>query len=1794
MMYILRLVQKTLSAISLIILAMLSTMLVADDTEIYFSGAGVSQVKPNVLFVLDTSFSMQSLVDTNGNGVTKIDHDSDPNTKKINDPGDISRIETLHDAMENLLTGLDNVNVGIMRMNGAESPTKRGTSLACKNATQLSNNGQTYVSGALDSTNTGNTGKSSAAWGDACYIPTGGAILFPVANLDAASSTVTGEAGGGTFSISVPVAASSDDAEEEDPGAANVDIDNEYLQVATEQCAPSAAITKTYHITQDDDDAGEKGNGTFEINNPFIGKRFTGFRFSAVDVPKNASISVAYLEFTADGPDSGDVNVEIAGDMSNSNAPAKYTSSNGPKDRNATKSTARVDWVGIPQTSNNQVFQSPDITEIVQEIVNDANWNPATTQPMAFLIDRDDKAGDNTRNGRDTFDYSKNTSKSADLVVEYCAPTQDKSRVGVRFQDVRVPQGATITSATISMTAATTGFNVGVTTEKLYIDAEDADNPVTYGQTTAGQMSNRTYTAGTYTNGIEWTGAQMAAIDSSNPLWLQDDSYTTPELKTIVQKVVDRSGWCGGNSMAFKFEGDSAVANNLTRAVYSYDSDPGSAPILNITYDTSGISGADTGCSVVDHNIPAAESDHDSTQQTNKTNHPTRSGLFLGNNNEYGVIFSLPIMKSTTVKDAKLQFTMKEASGTADATFYVNAENVSGVADFTSGSDDIGGRTRVVSGNGNNVTAQPTGAIAIDSTITLDVTSLVQAVVNRSDWAIDKQMALFIKKNNGQERRAWSFDGSPIKAPSLLITTQESTTTLTSKTVRDRLLEINETMTKSTLLGWTPSVETLYEAARYWRGKGVDFGKQRGMARITSTGSLTSGSETIDYKTKMHRTLTSHPGSWTGGTYNNGGGADCQFSNDASCVQDYISGSPVYTSPIVGNECAENYTIFLTDGAPTFTNDSTVSKITTEFSEIASCSVDASVNAKESRGRCAVEMADAMLNNDQDGDSSNGDQTVKTYTIAFNLNDAKGNTWLQQIANAGGGTYYTADTADSLLTVFNQIFGDVLKTSTTFATPAITTNFFNRTLSRDEIYFGLFTPALDKRWDGNVKRFRICVDDDNADESGVICSTEQVSESAVLDVMGVEATDASTNQFKGTSRSFWSDVVDGPDTRKGGAGAEITDYTKRVIYTNYDSTGEPVSGTPLSNDNFKLTSANWDSSSSPDLSHMRADICSDTTDLSSGSECENKMLWLLGKDVFDDDEDSSTTDTRWSVGDILHASPTLITYGYIDSVNVDTDGDGTADASNGKLDADEVLIDKLLVNTNDGGVRMINPLTGKEDWMFMPESTVTNVSDLFENGQGRHIYGLDETPVIQQVDSNNDGIIDPFGGDSVKLFQVMRRGGNFMYALDLSPAAKLTSNADQIVPKHLWQIEGGTGDYIRMGETWSRPTMATINVVGAGNKIEEKEVLIIGGGYDTDLDENYATENSNPNLGNAIYIIDPDNGNKLLSISHAEDVGASISASDADIEIPGFHYSITAEISVVDGDGDGTDDRLYFPDTAGNVWRVDLGDDIKSNGSGLFSGVSSNATTRVGRLATLSGSGDSNKRRFYRAATVTKVVDTVFTDSSNADNTDGKLIYVLVGSGYVAHPLTTDVTDRFYALRDKVVNRMNDSNADRVADGTGFSSAITESDLFDATSAVLDETDNSITGARASRGYFYTYETSGEKSLRDIGLLFGQVAFTTYAPESSVSNTCSANLGSSEAYNFFLKNAAGVVDWNLDGNIDINDRKRHLGSGVASNPSPLFTDQGVKLGAGFGQSFLSLTELLGGGVERTYWYEDDN
>ncbi|MDX1303600.1 PQQ-dependent sugar dehydrogenase [Photobacterium sp.] len=135
--------------------------------------------------------------------------------------------------------------------------------------------------------------------------------------------------------------------------------------------------------------------------------------------------------------------------------------------------------------------------------------------------------------------------------------------VGMRFNGVGIPQGATITNAYIQFEADEAN-TVGTT---LVLQGEVSDNAATF-TSTRGNISSRPRTAATVT----WSPVSWDVAGESGT------GQRTPNIAAVVQEIVNQPGWSNGNSMAIIATGAGE------RVAVAYDGTPAGAPLLHVEF----------------------------------------------------------------------------------------------------------------------------------------------------------------------------------------------------------------------------------------------------------------------------------------------------------------------------------------------------------------------------------------------------------------------------------------------------------------------------------------------------------------------------------------------------------------------------------------------------------------------------------------------------------------------------------------------------------------------------------------------------------------------------------------------------------------------------------------------------------------------------------------------------------------------------------------------------------------------------------------------------------------------------------------------------------------------------------------------------------------------------------------------------------------------------------------------------------------------------------------------------------
>ena len=1255
--------------------------------------------------------------------------------------------------------------------------------------------------------------------------------------------------------------------------------------------------------------------------------------------------------------------------------------------------------------------------------------------------------------------------------------------VGYRFQGLDIPSGATITSAALEFTAVSSDSGAS----ELTIYGHDVGDAPTIG------------TNNEYLEDLPRT-SDTSSVSWEPEAWTTGNVYDTPDISDIVQEVVDRTDWCGNQSMGF------IVAGTGERAAYSYNNSPSRAAILRVTYDSTSIP-ANKGCVTKSAIAQIDNSSDDAFERTKNGRIVTGANKLrvpqLNNNAANETVTrlrfkNLPLPAGAVIDNASIEFEVDvKTNGALSMTF--EGEAVDSAPSLVADNYWISNRPVLADPIVWNISGTENWDVNTKVS-TPDLTDHVQEIVNRIGWQMNNDVAFIIRKTGtSNNRRIFdTFDGEQPAAAKLRITYRANvgalgTTQVVYNTARD---DMKKVVNELSATGGTPIVAAYYEAVQYMLGGDVDYGTQRGY-----------------FRHRYHR--VSHPDSYTGGSVSTP--SSCYDSNPEStnCTNEQITGTAVYDSPLA-DSCQTNHIVFLSDGVPT--SNTAISRVKNLIGGSPSC------DPAQGNEACGRELATWLDTTDHNQNIARS-QNISTYTIGFNIQS----NFLSDLATSGGGTYYDAASSDELVKVFQNILGDVLAVDTSFVAPGATVNQFNRLTHRNDIYFALFKPNERPTWDGNLKRYHV-----GADSNGDI---------TIQDKNGNLAVDRESGFFSNQAQSWWSDSVDGNSVEKGGAASNLSlsgpgGSGDRRVFTFTGNT-IPASGVDLTANAQRLHESNTS------ITEAKIGLTSGTA--AERAERRTDLLkWARGVDVQDDDLDGETSDARLHIGDPMHARPVILN--YENGANTHT---------------------TIFVATNEGLLHAIEQENGTELFAFMPQELLTNLNPFFEDQQStKHPYGLDGDMSIWHEDTNENVTVD--AGEKAYLFVGMRRGGDQIYAFDVS---------NRLNPKLVWQIKGGTGDFEQLGQTWSKAVPTSIMV---NNSI--RKVLIFGGGYDTNQDPNTANlvaTQSQDSVGNAIYIVDAETGARIW-------VGQGVSGGDE--QFSDMDYGIPSDIRVIDVDANGLADQMYVGDMGGQLWRFDF-QPFHQSGDLVHGGV----------IANLNGTGVANARRFYNEPDVALI-------AKNGE----RFLSISIGSGWRAHPLNEAVEDRFYMIR---------SNSPYMKPaGYGKNAGTATSPIWlPLTEADLSNVTDDIDPAYNANGWMLELESSGEKVMGASITVNNQIIFTSYEPVAT-GDACSPAVGGGAVYALDVMNGAPVL--NLDDSGDDEDgensesgdtdddngnvarygnreltkedrRKTLKQDGIPPSPTALITETDGKIGT----TILVSTEQpvdvdFSNLTQRTYWQDN--
>ncbi len=299
---------------------------------------------------------------------------------------------------------------------------------------------------------------------------------------------------------------------------------------------------------------------------------------------------------------------------------------------------------------------------------------------------------------------------SSDLELVNDGSGRGDQVIGMRFNNVAIPQGAVITNAYIQFTVDEDDAQAGT----VVLKAEDVDNSGAFVNSNF-NVSGRTTTGDSvlWQNIPQWPVVGVAGPDQQ-----------TPNIASLVQAVVNRGGWSSGNSLTIIASGDGE------RTAESYDGSAGQAPLLVVEFVVP---------QTATFEILTDNDDAEEDLNASGAMDLGSSDLELTTDGSAEQVIGLRyanvgIPANSQILSAYIQFTVDEVNTTGQVDVLITAENAPNAAAITNAPGNLSNRTYFT----NPVIWTP-GAFANINDAgadqrTSDITGLIQSIIDQAGW----------------------------------------------------------------------------------------------------------------------------------------------------------------------------------------------------------------------------------------------------------------------------------------------------------------------------------------------------------------------------------------------------------------------------------------------------------------------------------------------------------------------------------------------------------------------------------------------------------------------------------------------------------------------------------------------------------------------------------------------------------------------------------------------------------------------------------------------------------------------------------------------------------------------------------------------------------------------------------------------------------------------------------------------------------------------------------------------------
>jgi len=1238
--------------------------------------------------------------------------------------------------------------------------------------------------------------------------------------------------------------------------------------------------------------------------------------------------------------------------------------------------------------------------------------------------------------------------------------------VGLRFRGITVPKNAEIISAHIQFTADEDPNDKNSSYAKLQIQVQRDDDAGAFSYTKS-DISNRNL----YNETIVWEPTAWNEVSERGA------PQKTPSLKNIVQLVTSRAGWSKNNAIVFVITGEG------NRSAQSYNNTELSPPELTITYRETG---EKSRMQVMQSALKTVLKDAPTNLSVGIMNYGNTTGW--RRNHPNGVKF--PVSSVNTLARPIVEKSL-EVNGVPDWSFNNIPEPVGDVTVRTFLSEiadswEPKGMTPIVDAlyeaalyyRGDPIYRGYAPATKIyaahPATYTTPAPSLIEPIQATSEKVIcggTYNKTIYDYAWDDRLTRWLAGSTESYKCPLDPSNPSELTSSGANCAATKFDCDVSEPYPLCT--DWVPAVT------------------ERVCTGVDEDGNETGCYDNVITAAYCRNDVWSDPvtDSW------------CSF-KVCKTVSTPIP-APEYKTPTV-SDCQSNNIILMSDGKPEYLTDRApyaVSRIKTLMGTSCIDKPDG-FNA----GRCGSELTHYLAENDINPGLT-GEQTIDTFVIGFSSGISESaSRYLESLVTVKDDPdtsvkegFFSAQNEEQLAAAFTQTLDSIAEEARSQASPGYSVNVKSGLEHEDDIYIPVFDKSRGAVWSGNLKKFKLIEEGDHRFIRGKVTLEGDPNASGYINAM------TELGLFRDDAWDEFSEhtIPDGNVVAFGGTAALLTNPAIRNLYSNVGvSNNLSASDNELNLANDALTGAKFFDAAKLSLgtkaaADYRDKLVNFIRGWHDGYYDPNAGLgpgWYNGgpNGIYHGNRPNYA---RWHMGDMLHSEPVVITY-----------APATADTAKKQY---------IFAATNEGYLHAFDSTTGMEQFAFMPEELLKNIEHQYVN-EGEHRYGVDGSISYHHNDDNHDGIVN--GDEKVLLFFGMRRGGSAYYALDVTDMGDLTITQDKTKgltssgrkpePKLLWRIDENTAGFSRLGQSWSMPYIAEV-MVGSTRTV----AVIFTGGNDPAQDygkgdayiESSVTTDIPSSMGDDIYIVNANTGSLLWNMR--DDVSGASGA---------VTHALPGGAKILDVNRNGLLDRLYFADTGGFVWRLDLDEDLGS-------------TSVLTKFASLGGTG-ANARKFYNEPDIAIIGSGRQTRFS-----------VSIGSGLRPHPLNEEIKDYMFVLLDeKPYLRMptncadctieiNDLESISIDTNSGAKQVLKSSDFE---GKKITETDK--------RGWYVGFTQPGEKILASSITFEGSIVFTTLVPEVLTRGEgitiCAAPATQGRVYAMDL--LTGEASMNLDNSVD--------------------------------------------------------